>query len=181
MKLLFAAISLFFSFSATASEYNSELQILNLTDSWVGISALVIFGLAYATVMLGEQINIRKSKPVLLAAGLIWVIIAIAYSNMGIDHSVEVVIRQSFLQYSELFFFLLVAMTYVDTMLERGVFDELRDKLVANGYRYKVLFWVTGLLAFFISPIADNLTTALIMCAVVMAEGKNEPKFSESF
>jgi Na+/H+ antiporter NhaD/arsenite permease-like protein len=62
-------------------------------------------------------------------------------------------------------------------MLERDVFDALRDWLVAKGFSYKTLFWLTGILAFFISPIADNLTTALIMCAVVLAVGKNEPKF----
>ena len=82
-----------------------------------------------------------------------------------------------FLEYSELFFFLLVAMTYINAMLERGVFDALRDWLVGKGYSYRMLFWITGILAFFISPIADNLTTALIMCAVVMAVGSDSPRF----
>jgi NhaD family Na+/H+ antiporter len=177
MKLLATILSLLFCLSANASETTTSLQILDLTNSWVGITALIIFGLAYVVVIFEEKIHIRKSKPVLLAAGLIWVIIAIAYSTAGIDHSVEVSIRHNFLEYSELFFFLLVAMTYIDAMLERGVFDELRDKLVAKGYSYKSLFWITGILAFFISPIADNLTTALIMCAVVMTVGKDEPKF----
>jgi Na+/H+ antiporter NhaD/arsenite permease-like protein len=36
---------------------------------------------------------------------------------------------------------------------------------------------VTGLLAFFISPVADNLTTALLMGAVVMAVGGDNKKF----
>jgi Na+/H+ antiporter NhaD/arsenite permease-like protein len=70
-----------------------------------------------------------------------------------------------------LFFFLLVAMTYINAMLERGVFDALRVWLVARGYSYRSLFWLTGILAFFISPVADKLTTALIMCAVVLAVG----------
>ncbi len=39
------------------------------------------------------------------------------------------------------------------------------------------MFWLTGILAFFISPIADNLTTALIMCAVILAVGEGQPKF----
>lgn len=178
MKLLFTVLILLYSFSASASGGGgSELQVLDLTDSWVGITALIIFGLAYVVVIFEEQIHIRKSKPVLLAAGLIWVIIGIAYSSAGIDHTVQESIRHNFLEYSELFFFLLVAMTYIDAMLERGVFDELRDKLVAKGFSYKSLFWITGLLAFFISPIADNLTTALIMCAVVMTVGKDSPKF----
>ena len=44
-------------------------------------------------------------------------------------------------------------------------------------YCYKKLFWITGILAFFISPIADNLTTALLMGAVVLAVGADKPKF----
>jgi NhaD family Na+/H+ antiporter len=152
-------------------------QTLDLTNHWVGYAAIAIFVLAYSLVILEEQLHLRKSKPVLLAAGLIWILIAAVYSAQGMPHAAEVAIRHNFLEYAELFFFLLVAMTYINAMLERGVFDALRDWLVHKGFSYTTLFWLTGVLAFFISPIADNLTTALIMCAVVMAVGKDEPKF----
>ncbi|GAA0816144.1 sodium:proton antiporter NhaD [Colwellia sp. D2M02] len=152
-------------------------QTLNLTNHWIGYTAIAIFVVAYSLVILEEQLHLRKSKPVLLAAGLIWVLIAIVYASEGMPHAAEVAIRHNFLEYAELFFFLLVAMTYINAMLERGVFDALRDWLVHKGFSYKALFWLTGILAFFISPIADNLTTALIMCAVVLAVGKDEPKF----
>lgn len=62
-------------------------------------------------------------------------------------------------------------------MLERGVFDQLRVWLLGKGYGYCQLFWITGGLAFCISPVADNLTTALIMCAVVMAVGRENGAF----
>jgi len=104
-------------------------------------------------------------------------LIAAFYGANGMPHAAEVAIRHNFLEYAELFFFLLVAMTYINALLERNVFDALRDVLIHRGYSYKALFWITGILAFFISPIADNLTTALIMCAVVLAVGKDEPKF----
>jgi len=124
-----------------------------------------------------ERIHLRKSKPVLVAAGIIWILIAIAYISHGLPHTVEGAIRHNFLEYTELFFFLLVAMTYINAMIERGVFDALRNWLVGKGFSYRALFWITGILAFFMSPIADNLTTALIMCAVVMTVGKDKPKF----
>ena len=73
--------------------------------------------------------------------------------------------------------FLLVAMTYINAMEERRLFEWLREKLIASGLGLRSLFWLTGILAFFISPIADNLTTALLMCAVVMAVGGNNPRF----
>jgi Na+/H+ antiporter NhaD/arsenite permease-like protein len=150
---------------------------IDLTTSSAGFLALAIFVIAYVLVIFEEQLHLAKSKPVLLAAGLIWIIIAIVYGNMDQAHLVEHGIRHNFLEYAELFFFLLVAMTYINALLERGVFDELRNTLVAKGLSYKSLFWLTGVLAFFISPIADNLTTALVMCAVIMAVGKDKPQF----
>ena len=156
---------------------DGEYPKVDLTNSWVGYTAIAIFIAAYALVILEEKLHLRKSKPVLLAAGLIWMLIAIAYVNLGMTHSVEQAIRHNFLEYTELFFFLLVAMTYINAMMERGVFDALRNWLVAKGFSYRALFWITGLLAFFISPVADNLTTALIMCAVVLAVGEDKPAF----
>ncbi|MBU2986744.1 sodium:proton antiporter NhaD [Saccharophagus degradans] len=166
-----------FLFPALASAAASSHVSLDLTHHWVGFVALAIFVVAYTLVIFEEQLHMRKSKPVLLAAGLIWVLIAFVYSGQSDHHSAEEAIRHNFLEYAELFFFLLVAMTYINAMLERGVFDSLRDWLVLKGFSYKSLFWLTGFLAFFISPVADNLTTALIMCAVIMAVGKDKPQF----
>ncbi|MDT0627286.1 sodium:proton antiporter NhaD [Alteromonas sp. W364] len=172
-------ISLAMSFNVFASTSGSSEggSLINLTMSPLGYIAIAIFVIAYVFVILEEQLHLRKSKPVLLAAGLIWILIAIAYQGQA-DHTlVEQGIRHNFLEYAELFFFLLVAMTYINAMLERGVFDALRDYLVGKGLSYRGLFWLTGILAFFISPIADNLTTALVMCAVIMAVGKDKPEF----
>jgi Na+/H+ antiporter NhaD/arsenite permease-like protein len=68
-------------------------------------------------------------------------------------------------------------MTYIEAMIDRGVFSALRYNLVSSGYDYKKLFWVTGLLAFFISPIADNLTTALILSTVLITIDKDNRAF----
>ena len=168
-------LSLFMPALAFASE--AESTSLELTSHWVGYTAIAVFALAYIFVILEERIHLRKSKPVLIAAGVIWILIAIAYNSHGLPHTVEDAIRHNFLEYTELFFFLLVAMTYINAMIERGVFEELRNWLVGKGFSYRALFWITGILAFFISPVADNLTTALIMCAVVMTVGKDKPKF----
>lgn len=176
MKALCTLIpGLLLSNMALSSE--QTMARLELTQSWVGPVALIIFITAYIFVILEEKLHLRKSKPVLLAAALIWMIIGVAYNQNDMPHMVEVGIRHNFLEYAELFFFLLVAMTYINAMLERGVFDELRFWLVSRDFGYRSLFWLTGILAFFISPVADNLTTALIMCAVVMAVGSDQPRF----
>jgi Na+/H+ antiporter NhaD/arsenite permease-like protein len=62
-------------------------------------------------------------------------------------------------------------------MDERNVFEKLRSWLVTKGFGFRQLFWITGALSFFISPVADNLTTALLMCAVVLAVGGSNTKF----
>lgn len=166
---------LLISVTVHASEGHGAL--LNLTHHWVGFTSIGIFLAAYVLVIFEERLHLRKSKPVLLAAGLIWILIALGFNVQGMPHEVESAIRHNFLEYSELFFFLLVAMTYINAMLERGVFDALRNWLVTKGFSYRALFWLTGTLAFIISPIADNLTTALIMCAVVLAVGEGKPGF----
>ncbi|SDP46452.1 Na+/H+ antiporter, NhaD family [Desulforhopalus singaporensis] len=164
-------------FSSVAMAAAAGVETLNLTAHWAGYVALVVFVIAYAFVMTEEVTHMRKSKPVLLAAGIIWGLIGLVYAINGIDHAAETAIRHNILEYAELFLFLLVAMTFINALEERQVFEVLRVKLVNAGFSYKSLFWITGVLAFFISPIADNLTTALLMCAVVMAIGKEDTKF----
>ncbi len=151
--------------------------LLDLTGSWVGYSCLALFVLAYSVVVLEEFIHLRKSKPVMLAAGLIWILIAIAYRQQGDTEVVGDTVRHHILEYAELMLFLLAAMTYINTLTERNVFLALRSKLVNSGYSLRTIFWLTGILAFFISPVADNMTTALVMAAVVIAVGGNDRAF----
>jgi Na+/H+ antiporter NhaD/arsenite permease-like protein len=150
---------------------------INLTQSWFGFLSLGIFVLAYVLVIFEEPLHLRKSKPVLLAAGLIWVLIGAAYAVAGAGPQAETAAQHIIFEYGELFLFLLVAITYVNTLEERRVFDVLRVKLVERGFSYRQLFWITGIIAFFLSGILDNLTTALVLGAVVLAVGKASPGF----
>ncbi len=152
-------------------------ETIDLTNHWVGFTALGIFVVAYGFVMAEEFTHLRKSKPVILAAGIIWGMIAAIYASQGLPHAAEGAIRHNFLEYAELMMFLLVAMTYINAMDERQVFDTLRSWLIRKGFGFRKLFWMTGILAFFISPVADNLTTALLMCAVVLSVGGTNTKF----
>jgi len=161
---------------AFASVSNNS-EIVDLTQHSVGYAALAIFVLAYMLVMAEEFTHLRKSKPVILAAGIIWAMIAAVYVNNGLTSAAEEAVRHNLLEYAELMLFLLVAMTYINAMDERQVFDALRSWLIRKGFGFRKLFWLTGTLAFFISPVADNLTTALLMCAVVLAVGGGNTRF----
>ncbi len=144
----------------------------------MGYAALGLFVLAYTLVVFEEQLHLRKSKPVMMAAGFIWVLVALAYRQVGIaPETAHNAIIHNITEYAELMLFLLAAMTYINSMEERNVFQALRSWLVSRGFSLRIIFWITGLLAFLISPIADNLTTALLMGAVVMAVAKDNPKF----
>lgn len=154
-----------------------ETMFLDLTTHWIGFTALTIFVISYLFVMGEEFLHLRKSKPVLVGAGFIWVLIAIFYAGRGDYHTAEIAVRQNILEFAELFLFLLSAMTYVNTMEERRIFDFVRAWLLNRGFSLKVVFWITGLLAFSLSPVIDNLTTALVIGAVVLAMGKGKRGF----
>ncbi|MBY5948326.1 sodium:proton antiporter NhaD [Photobacterium rosenbergii] len=179
MKLLRG--SMFFGgIAAALMASSSALAVVpgtDLTQSTVGYASLVIFGLAYCLVMGEEYLQLRKSKPVLLAAGIIWLMIGFVFQQQGQIELAKSALEHNLLEYAELLLFLLVAMTYISAMEERRLFDSLQAWMVSKGFNFRSLFWLTGLLSFVISPIADNLTTALLMCAVVMKVGGSNLRF----
>ncbi|MDB3980010.1 sodium:proton antiporter NhaD [Candidatus Marinimicrobia bacterium] len=151
---------------------------MELLNHPVGIISIILFIIAYAFVMTEEVTHLRKSKPVLFAAGLIWAMIAWVGAQTGDSYAVKKEIMHAFDEFNQLMLFLLVAMTYINSMSERNVFEKLRSILLDQNFSYKKLFWITGFISFFLSPIADNLTTALTMCAVVLAVGKGNKNFT---
>ncbi|MFN3881558.1 MAG: sodium:proton antiporter NhaD [Nitrincola lacisaponensis] len=171
------AISLFLIIFLSISPVFAATGPLDLTASTAGYVALVVFVLAYILVMGEEKLHLRKSKPVLVAAGIIWAIAGWVYVQADLVGVPEDAFKVTLLEFSELMLFLLVAMTYINALEERRVFDALRSWMVRQGFSYRTLFWMTGFLSFFISPIADNLTTALLMCAVVMKVGEGDNRF----
>ncbi|MFZ3465766.1 sodium:proton antiporter NhaD [Vibrio harveyi] len=161
----------------SSSTFAAATSELNLVNSTVGYAALIFFTIAYILVMLEEYLQMRKSKPVLLAAGLIWILIGYTFAQHNQADVAKAALEHNLLEYAELLLFLLVAMTYINAMEERRLFDALQAWMVGKGFDFKKLFWLTGSLAFVISPIADNLTTALLMCAVVMKVSGDNPRF----
>jgi Na+/H+ antiporter NhaD/arsenite permease-like protein len=152
-------------------------HLLDLTMHPVGLLSLALFLGAYILVVFEELSKMEKSKPVLVAAGLIWALIGYAYTKAGQAPIAEAAAQHTIFEYGELFLFLLVAITYVNTLEERRVFDALRAWLLALGLSYRGLFVITGLAAFFLSALIDNLTTALVMGAVVLSLGRDSPRF----
>ena len=161
---------------ASASEH--AMVGVNLATSWVGWLSLAVFVIAYYFIATEEKYEINKAKPALFAGTFMFMLIGIYYAINGLNPDpLHDELEHLILEIAEIFFFLLVAMTYIETLIERGVFDLMKYKLVSKGFTYNKLFWLTGLLAFFISPVADNLTTALILSTVLYTIDKKNLAF----
>jgi len=175
--LLLALLLPSLSSAAEASSTVNVTQPLDLTQHWVGYLALVLFAVAYFLAMTEEVTELRKSKPMVFAASLIWIFIAAVYVNGGMSEQAGLAFRSTLEGYAELFLFIMVSMTYLNAMEDRGVFENLRVWLLSKNFSYRQLFWITGFQAFFISSVCNNLTTALLMGSVILAMGKGSPRF----
>ena len=175
-KTFITLLSLFLLLPTTVFA-SGEAHLQDFTAHWGGIVCVIIFCFAYSLVIAEDTIHMRKSKPVMVGAGFIWIIVAYVYSQSGDTHTAEIMVRHNLLEFGELFLFLLAAMTYINTMEDRNVFEVLRSWLVSQGFSLRKIFWLTGGISFLLSPIADNLTTALLMSTVVMAVGGSNIKF----
>lgn len=156
----------------------SAAELVDLTGTWVGILGLIIFVIGYFFIAAEEVFHINKAKPALFMGALMFIIIGFYMLLNGMDQkSLVYEVNHLILEIANIIFFLMVAMTYIETLIERDVFNALKYQLVSRGYSYRKLFWLTGIIAFFLSPIADNLTTALILSTVLLTIDKDNKQF----
>ncbi|NJA05698.1 sodium:proton antiporter [Methylococcaceae bacterium WWC4] len=177
MQRTLLAISLIFLPLLAWADADANQVALNLTRHWVGYLSIAIFALAYMLAMTEEITELNKSKPMVLAASLIWAFIASIYVQGGMGEQAGRAFRACLESYAELFLFIMVSMAYLNAMESRGVFDNLRVWLLSKGFSYRKLFWITGVMSFFMSSVCNNLTTALLMGAVIVAMGKHNKRF----
>ena len=79
-------------------------ETLDLTNHWAGYLALTLFVIAYIFVMVEEFTHFRKSKPVILVAGVIWAVIAWVYVDQGLPEAAGVALRHNILEYADYFY-----------------------------------------------------------------------------
>jgi Na+/H+ antiporter NhaD/arsenite permease-like protein len=170
---------LFFIFPATllADTSTGNAQHFDLTHHVIGFLSILLTVLAYIAAMAEDIIALRKSKPMVLGAAVIWLIICIYYALHGQAKIAALAFESNLLAYVELLLFILVSMTYLNAMEERAIFDGMRIWLLSKQFSYRQLFWITGFLAFLLSTVVSGLAVGLLMGAVVAAVGKNKPQF----
>jgi Na+/H+ antiporter NhaD/arsenite permease-like protein len=150
---------------------------LDLTHHIVGYFSILFTVLAYVAAMSEDVIQLRKSKPMVLGASIIWFAICIYYALHGQAKVAALAFESNLLAYIELLLFILVSMTYLNAMEERGIFDGMRIWLLNKQFSYRQLFWITGFLAFLLSTVVSGLAVGLLMGAVATAVGKNKKQF----
>lgn len=166
---------LFASAPVMASE--TEPLLPPMLSHWSGYLALAAFTLAILLVSFDEYTRLSRSKPVILAAGLIWTLIGWHAVNNGTGDLAEQGIRRSLLHYIELMLLMLVVMTYINALGERRVFKTLRAWLCNRGLSYRRLFWSSGIITFMLSPFLDNLASALLVGALVLVIEPDNRRF----
>ena len=155
----------------------SATNLIDFTSSGYGLLALMVFAISYFFVITEDRFHLSKSKPVMVGAGVIWILVGLAYASQGDQVTAGMALRKAILEYAELFLFLLSAMTFVHMMEERHLFLALRSWLISRDFSLRRVFWFTGGITFLLSPVADNLSAALLMGSVVMAVGGRTPAF----
>lgn len=172
--LLFLSSTFLFASSTTTA----TTQIPDLTFTWVGIACLFIFMVGYFFIIMEDEYKIDKSKPALFIGTLCFILVALYYAFNGLNMDfVKTQVEHQILEIAVIFFFLFVAMTFIEVLTHLKVFDVLKYNLISKGYTYRKLFWLTGIIAFFLSPVADNLTTALVLSTVLITIDKTKTEF----
>ena len=121
---------------------------------------IIIFIVGYAMIALEHPLKINKSATALLLAAVIWAVYALM--GPGFDH--ESLIGHLG-ETAEILFFLLGAMTIVEIVDRHDGFSIITDRITTTNK--KKLLWIISILTFFMSAVLDNLTTAIVICALL--------------
>lgn len=121
---------------------------------------IVIFVLGYAAIALEHPLKINKSATALLLAAIIWAVYALLGPGISSENLIE-----HLGDTSEILFFLLGAMTIVEIVDKHDGFSIITNKITTTN-KHKLL-WIIGILTFFMSSVLDNLTTSIVMCALL--------------
>ena len=121
---------------------------------------IVLFVLGYAVIALEHPLKINKSATAVLLASVIWAVYALmgpGFESSSLIHHLG--------ETAEILFFLLGAMTIVEIVDKHDGFSIITDRITTTSKRK--LLWIISILTFFMSAVLDNLTTSIVMCALL--------------
>ena len=123
---------------------------------------IIVFVLGYMAIALEHTIKVDKAASALLIGGITWAL----YAFSGIDqHHMNDHLSHHLVDIAEILFFLLGAMTIVELIDAHEGFSIITDKITTN--KKVALMWILCTITFFFSAVLDNLTTAIVMSALL--------------
>ncbi len=123
---------------------------------------VIIFLLGYVFIALEHVVKIDKAASALITGIICWTVF-VMFSHH--DSSIYKDLQHHLVHISEILFFLLGAMTIVELVDAHDGFSIITNKIQTTS-RIKLL-WILSILAFFFSAVLDNLTTAIVMAALL--------------
>ena len=161
---------------------------------------IIVFVLGYAAIALEHPIKVDKAASALIIGGLGWALLALGIVDIinfeivankfttfqewyKVKFPGKEITELNFLKYelshhlidiAEILFFLLGAMTIVELVDAHQGFTIITNKITTNN-RIKLL-WILSIITFFFSAVLDNLTTAIVMAALLpkIIKGKKD-------
>jgi len=123
---------------------------------------ILVFVLGYMAIALEHPLKIDKAATALIIGGLSWALFAFTgISHHDLTHEIQ----HHIVDIAEILFFLLGAMTIVELIDAHEGFAIITDKITTN--KKVVLMWILSFITFFFSAALDNLTTAIVMSALL--------------
>lgn len=121
-----------------------------------------IFVLGYLAIVFEHQLGIDKAAAALVTGVLCWTL----YMLGGVSHETgHHALLEHFSEIAGILFFLLGAMTIVEVVDVHGGFNAITDRIQTKNVR--TLLWIVAWLAFFLSAVLDNMTTAIVMISLL--------------
>jgi Na+/H+ antiporter NhaD/arsenite permease-like protein len=128
----------------------------------MSITIIIIFILGYLAIALEHPIKINKAASALITGVLCWTVYII---NAPDTHHVNQQLLEHLGDISGILFFLLGAMTIVELIDAHDGFHIITQKIHTTSKRR--LLWLVAFIAFFLSAVLDNLTTAIVMVSLL--------------
>lgn len=133
---------------------------------------VVTFIVGYVVIAMEHPLKINKTATALLLGVLVWTLYAFSLNTFGagMTHAEwRSMLSGNLVRHlgstAEIVFFLLGAMTIVTLVSEYNGFSIITDHIRTTNK--KRLLWILSILTFFFSAVLDNMTTAIVMCALL--------------
>ena len=127
------------------------------------------FILGYVLIAFEHTIKINKSAIALITGATCWTIYSLLTSDDGL---VNQQLTDHLGAISGVLFFLLGAMTIVELIDSHDGFEIITSRI--NQTDKRKLLWIIALITFFLSAILDNLTTTIVVIALLRTLIKNQ-------